>query len=44
MLDGQTRTAEYGVGGGITHDSSAAGEYEEIVAKARVLTDVRPAF
>ena len=43
-LDGQTRTAEYGVGGGITHDSSAAGEYEEIVAKARVLTDVRPAF
>jgi para-aminobenzoate synthetase/4-amino-4-deoxychorismate lyase len=43
-LDGQTRTAEYGVGGGITHDSSAAGEYEEILAKARVLTDVRPAF
>ena len=44
VLDGQTRTAEYGVGGGITHDSSASGEYEEIVAKARVLTDVRPAF
>jgi para-aminobenzoate synthetase/4-amino-4-deoxychorismate lyase len=43
-LDGQTRTAEYGVGGGITHDSSASGEYEEILAKARVLTDVRPAF
>ena len=43
-LDGQTRTAEYGVGGGITHDSSAPGEYEEILAKARVLTDVRPAF
>jgi len=44
VLDTQTRTAEYGVGGGITHDSSASGEYEEIVAKARVLTDVRPAF
>ena len=44
VLDAQTRTAEYGVGGGITHDSSAAGEYEEIVAKARVLTDARPAF
>jgi para-aminobenzoate synthetase/4-amino-4-deoxychorismate lyase len=44
VLDTQTRTAEYGVGGGITHDSSASGEYEEIVAKARVLTDVRPGF
>jgi para-aminobenzoate synthetase / 4-amino-4-deoxychorismate lyase len=44
VLDAQTRTAEYGVGGGITHDSSASGEYEEIVAKARVLIDVRPAF
>ena len=44
VLDTQTRTAEYGVGGGITHDSSASGEYEEIAAKARVLTDVRPAF
>ncbi|HET7929566.1 MAG TPA: aminodeoxychorismate synthase component I [Actinomycetota bacterium] len=44
VLDGQTRMAEYGVGGGITHDSSAPAEYEEIVAKARVLTDVRPAF
>jgi para-aminobenzoate synthetase / 4-amino-4-deoxychorismate lyase len=44
VLDAQTRTAEYGVGGGITHDSSASAEYEEIVAKARVLTDVRPAF
>jgi para-aminobenzoate synthetase/4-amino-4-deoxychorismate lyase len=44
VLDTQTRTAEYGVGGGITHDSSASGEYEEIVAKARVLTEARPAF
>jgi para-aminobenzoate synthetase/4-amino-4-deoxychorismate lyase len=44
VLDTRTRTAEYGVGGGITHDSSASAEYEEIVAKARVLTDARPAF
>ena len=44
VLDGQTRTAEYGVGGGITYDSSAAGEYDEILAKARVLTAARPAF
>ena len=44
VLDTQTRTAEFGVGGGITHDSSASGEYEEILAKARVLSDVRPAF
>jgi len=44
VLDAQTRVAEYGVGGGITFDSSAAGEYEEVLAKARVLTAARPAF
>lgn len=32
------------MGGGIAWDSSAAGEYEEIVAKARVLTARRPPF
>jgi para-aminobenzoate synthetase / 4-amino-4-deoxychorismate lyase len=36
--------ATYGVGGGITWDSSAASEYDEVVAKARVLTARRPAF
>ena len=36
--------AEYGVGGGITWDSSAGGEYDETVAKARVLTARRPPF
>jgi para-aminobenzoate synthetase / 4-amino-4-deoxychorismate lyase len=36
--------AEYGVGGGVTYDSSAPAEYEEAIAKARVLTAVRPAF
>jgi para-aminobenzoate synthetase/4-amino-4-deoxychorismate lyase len=44
VFDGQTRLAEYGVGGGITYDSSAAGEFDEAVAKARVLTARRPRF
>jgi para-aminobenzoate synthetase / 4-amino-4-deoxychorismate lyase len=43
-LDGETGLAEYGVGGGITFDSSAAAEYDEALAKARVLTAARPAF
>jgi len=44
MLDTESHTAEYGVGGGITWDSSAQGEYDETVAKARVLTARRPRF
>jgi para-aminobenzoate synthetase/4-amino-4-deoxychorismate lyase len=44
VLDGESGIAEYGVGGGITFDSSAAGEYDEVLAKARVLTAARPAF
>jgi para-aminobenzoate synthetase/4-amino-4-deoxychorismate lyase len=44
VVDGETGAAEYGVGGGITWDSRAAGEYDEIVAKARVLTTRRPRF
>ncbi|MBI3647313.1 MAG: aminodeoxychorismate synthase component I, partial [Actinobacteria bacterium] len=43
-VDGTTGTAEYGVGGGITWDSRAADEYDETVAKARVLTARRPRF
>ena len=43
-IDAETGTAEYGVGGGITWDSSAAGEFEETVAKAKVLTARRPPF
>ena len=43
-LDTATRTAEYGVGGGITWDSDAGAEYEEAVAKTRVLTARRPGF
>jgi para-aminobenzoate synthetase/4-amino-4-deoxychorismate lyase len=44
MLDTRTGLAEYGVGGGITHDSSAAAEYDEVLVKARVLTVRRPPF
>ena len=36
-LDGLTGRAEYGVGGGITADSVAHDEYEEMRAKARIL-------
>jgi para-aminobenzoate synthetase/4-amino-4-deoxychorismate lyase len=44
VVDSETGTAEYGVGGGVTWDSSAAGEYDETVAKAKVLTARRPPF
>ena len=44
VVDTHSGLAEYGVGGGVTYDSSASGEYEEALAKARVLTEVRPAF
>ena len=43
-LDTASGTAEYGAGGGITWDSEAGAEYEEAVAKARVLTARRPGF
>jgi para-aminobenzoate synthetase / 4-amino-4-deoxychorismate lyase len=43
-LDTRSGTAEYGVGGGITYDSTSANEFAEVLAKARVLTEVRPAF
>lgn len=43
-VDATSGTAEYGVGGGITWGSEAADEYEEVVAKARVLTARRPGF
>lgn len=44
LLDRESGVAEYGVGGGITFDSSASAEHEEVLAKARVLTSARPAF
>jgi para-aminobenzoate synthetase/4-amino-4-deoxychorismate lyase len=42
--DAESGSAVYGVGGGITWDSQAAAEYDETVAKARVLTARRPPF
>jgi para-aminobenzoate synthetase/4-amino-4-deoxychorismate lyase len=44
VQDAASGLAEYGVGGGITWDSRAAAEYDEAVAKARVLTARRPPF
>jgi para-aminobenzoate synthetase/4-amino-4-deoxychorismate lyase len=43
-VDAETGSAEYGVGGGITWDSVATAEFDEVVAKARVLTARRPPF
>jgi para-aminobenzoate synthetase / 4-amino-4-deoxychorismate lyase len=43
-VDTVSTTAEYGVGGGITWDSDPRAEYEETVAKSRVLTARRPDF
>ncbi|MEW6060000.1 MAG: aminodeoxychorismate synthase component I [Actinomycetota bacterium] len=44
VLDAETGQAEYGVGGGITHDSSAACEFDELLAKSLILTVRRPTF
>ena len=38
VVNVDTGSAEYGIGGGITHDSSAEAEYKEALTKARVLT------
>jgi len=43
-IDTLTGQVEFGVGGGITYDSSTEGEYEECQVKARVLTARRPEF
>ena len=37
VIDQQSGKAIYGVGGGITWDSTSEGEYHEILAKARLL-------
>ncbi|HEY4133446.1 MAG TPA: aminodeoxychorismate synthase component I [Gemmatimonadaceae bacterium] len=37
IVDRETGVAEYGVGGGITIDSTTTGEYDELLAKAVVL-------
>ena len=44
VLDRANGRAEYGIGGGITHYSTPAEEYEECLLKARVVTHRRPDF
>jgi para-aminobenzoate synthetase / 4-amino-4-deoxychorismate lyase len=44
LLDRRNRTATYGAGGGITWDSHADAEYDEVVAKAALLTESIPEF
>lgn len=38
-VDREKGVAEFGVGSGVTHDSSAGGEYEECRTKARMLSN-----
>jgi len=44
LIDRETQTAEYGVGGGIVWDSTSVDEYAEALLKARVLTESAPQF
>jgi para-aminobenzoate synthetase/4-amino-4-deoxychorismate lyase len=44
VIDAQSGAAEYGVGGGVTWDSTAQGEYAEALAKASLLAEEPDAF
>ncbi|EUJ39614.1 para-aminobenzoate synthase component I / 4- amino-4-deoxychorismate lyase [Listeria weihenstephanensis FSL R9-0317] len=44
VVDTEEQTAEYGVGGGIVWDSRSGAEYEEVQAKASLLTTYIPKF
>jgi len=44
LIDRETKTAEYGIGGGIVWDSTSTDEYAEALLKARVLTEPSPQF
>lgn len=44
VVDTQTNEAVYGVGGGITFESSAEEEYEEVLAKAAILHTKQPDY
>jgi len=44
MIDRDSGVAEYGVGGGITWDSTAEDEYHEALLKAALLSESWPAF
>ncbi|WP_341201292.1 aminodeoxychorismate synthase component I [Planomicrobium okeanokoites] len=44
VVDKETNRARYGVGGGVTWDSTSEGEFKELQTKAEVLTTRRPEF
>ncbi|WP_422124425.1 aminodeoxychorismate synthase component I [Planococcus sp. X10-3] len=44
MIDKKEGKARYGVGGGVTWDSTSEGEFQELQTKAEVLTARRPEF
>jgi len=44
VIDSLTGTAVYGIGGGITWGSTPLSEYEEALAKAKILTEQWPVF
>ena len=44
MIDHQTGDATYGVGGGITWDSTSEDEYNEVLTKASLLRKKDPNF
>lgn len=44
FIDSATGAAIYGAGGGITFDSAANSEFEEVFMKTAVLTDEQPQF
>ncbi len=44
QIDARTRRTVYGVGSGITWDSAPDREYDEVVAKAAILTASQPDF
>lgn len=44
VVDAETGGAVYGVGGGVTWDSTPGGEYAEVLAKAKLLSEDAPDF
>ncbi|MDC3412318.1 aminodeoxychorismate synthase component I [Aquibacillus sp. 3ASR75-11] len=44
IVDTEKEMATYGTGGGVTWDSTAKGEYEELLTKAKLLTEKRSDF
>lgn len=44
IIDHVSHQATYGVGGGVTWDSTSEDEYQEVLAKAKLLEENRPEF